>query len=54
MIQVAPPTDAPAKSVRTSATARFATVVSSSARNAAPAATGSTPALCDTAMVAVM
>ena len=34
--------DAPAKSVRTSATARFATVVSSSARKAAPAATAST------------
>ena len=42
MIQVAPLTEAPAKSVRTSATARFATVVSSSARKAAPAATAST------------
>src|SRR5690242_12999221 len=42
MIQVAPWTEAPAKSVCTSATARFATVVSSSARKAAPAATAST------------
>src|SRR4051812_43658737 len=42
MIQVAPVTVVPAKSVCTSATARFATVVSSRARKAAPAATART------------
>src|SRR3954468_22964429 len=42
MIHVAPLTVVPPKSVCTSATARFATVVSSSARKAAPAATAST------------
>src|SRR4051812_28777229 len=42
MIHVAPLTVVPPKSVCTSATARFATVASSSARKAAPAATAST------------
>ena len=40
MTQVAPPTEAPAKSPCASATARLATVFPSSARNAAPAAMG--------------